>query len=220
MKRHIVPQSTCYARMKRSAMLLFRKPKEYFTGQSPASFLMRRRCASFPNKKSTAFAVLFCLEASPRFELGNGSFADFCLTTWLRRHIYFLEKLKRWTIPGSALYLERNTRLELATSTLARLRSTRWAKSAYVWCLRSESNQRHEDFQSSALPTELQRHFRFTRSVKPISFRWRLRWDSNPRPPPWQGGVLTSWTTKPCGGNYRARTYDPLLVRQMLSQLS
>ena len=27
-----------------------------------------------------------------------------------------------------------------------------------LWCLRSESNQRHEDFQSSALPTELQRH--------------------------------------------------------------
>jgi len=23
-----------------------------------------------------------------------------------------------------------------------------------------------------------------------------------------------------CGGEYRARTYDPLLVRQMLSQLS
>ena len=28
-----------------------------------------------------------------------------------------------------------------------------------IWCLRSESNQRHEDFQSSALPTELQRRF-------------------------------------------------------------
>ena len=27
------------------------------------------------------------------------------------------------------------------------------------WCLRSESNQRHVDFQSTALPTELQRHF-------------------------------------------------------------
>ena len=26
------------------------------------------------------------------------------------------------------------------------------------WCLRSESNQRHADFQSAALPTELQRH--------------------------------------------------------------
>ncbi len=30
-----------------------------------------------------------------------------------------------------------------------------------IWCLRSESNQRHEDFQSSALPTELQRHIPF-----------------------------------------------------------
>ena len=26
------------------------------------------------------------------------------------------------------------------------------------WCLRPESNQRHGDFQSPALPTELQRH--------------------------------------------------------------
>ena len=103
--------------------------------------------------------------------------------------------------------LERITRLELATSTLARWRSTRWAKSAY-WCLRSESNQRHGDFQSPALPTELQRQ------------QWRPGWDSNPRPPPWQGGVLTNWTTRPYGGSYRARTYDPLLVRQMLSQLS
>ena len=39
-----------------------------------------------------------------------------------------------------------------------------------LWCLRSESNQRHEDFQSSALPTELQRR------------NWRLGRDSNPRP--------------------------------------
>ena len=33
----------------------------------------------------------------------------------------------------------------------------RWTKESFSWCLRSESNQRHEDFQSSALPTELQR---------------------------------------------------------------
>ena len=39
------------------------------------------------------------------------------------------------------------------------------------WCLRSESNQRHGDFQSPALPTELQRHI-----------GWRLGWGSNPRP--------------------------------------
>ena len=53
-----------------------------------------------------------------------------------------------------------------------------------LWCLRSESNQWHGDFQSPALPTELQR-------------RWRSGWDSNPRPLPWQGSVLTNWTTRP-----------------------
>ena len=105
--------------------------------------------------------------------------------------------------------LERITRLELATSTLARWRSTRWAKSAYEWCLRSESNQRHGDFQSPALPTELQRRI-----------KWRPGWGSNPRPLAWQASVLTNWTTRPHGGNNRARTCDPLLVRQMLSQLS
>ena len=30
------------------------------------------------------------LEAPPRFELGDQSFADSCLTTWLWRHINFL----------------------------------------------------------------------------------------------------------------------------------
>ena len=78
--------------------------------------------------------------------------------------------------------MERPTRLELATSTLARWRSTRWATAAYWetllgfldWCLRSESNQWHGDFQSPALPTELQRRtgrwllylkFRFCKGV-------------------------------------------------------
>ncbi len=31
-------------------------------------------------------------------------------------------------------------------------------RKAAPWCLRPESNQRHADFQSAALPTELQRH--------------------------------------------------------------
>ena len=31
---------------------------------------------------------------------------------------------------------------------------------ARKWCLRSESNQRHTDFQSVALPTELPRHIK------------------------------------------------------------
>ena len=35
------------------------------------------------------------------------------------------------------------------------------------WCLRSESNQRHEDFQSSALPTELQRQMATRKGLEP-----------------------------------------------------
>ena len=51
--------------------------------------------------------------------------------------------------------------------------------------------------------------------------KWRLRRGSNPRPPAWQAGTLTNWATEPYdGGNNRDRTCDPLLVRQMLSQLS
>ena len=46
------------------------------------------------------------LEVPARFELANESFADSCLTTWPRYR------------------MERVTRLELATSTLARWRST------------------------------------------------------------------------------------------------
>ena len=55
-----------------------------------------------------------------------------------------------------------------------------------------------------------------------LSYRgkWRPEGDSNPWPLAWQASVLTNWTTGPNGGNNRARTYDPLLVRQMLSQLS
>ena len=35
------------------------------------------------------------------------------------------------------------------------------------WCLRSESNQRHADFQSAALPTELQRHMATKKGLEP-----------------------------------------------------
>ncbi len=42
---------------------------------------------------------------------------------------------------------------------------------ARKWCLRPESNWRHADFQSAALPTELPRQI------------WRPRRGSNPRPP-------------------------------------
>ena len=38
---------------------------------------------------------------------------------------------------------------------------------ARKWCLRSESNQRHVDFQSTALPTELQRHMATEKGLEP-----------------------------------------------------
>ena len=56
----------------------------------------------------------------------------------------------------------------------------RWAIPACTWCLRTESNCRHTDFQSVALPTELPRH------------EWRPRSDLNWRSSPWQGDMLTA----------------------------
>ena len=55
---------------------------------------------------------------------------------------------------------------------------------------------------------------------------WSGKRDSNPRHSPWQGDALPlSYSRifmipRCIGGNNRARTCDPLLVRQMLSQLS
>ena len=66
------------------------------------------------------------MEVTGRFELPNEGFADPCLTTWPRHH----NKQKAGVNRFLAVCLERPTRLELATSTLARLRSTGWATSA------------------------------------------------------------------------------------------
>ena len=64
------------------------------------------------------------LEAPPGIGPGNKGFADLCLTAWLWRRMkmsFGLPKL---------ICLERITGLEPATSTLARSRSTKCAKSA------------------------------------------------------------------------------------------
>ena len=172
----------------------------------------------------------------------------------------------------SGFCLERITGLEPATSTLARWRSTKWAKSAYGASGRNRTND-----------TGIFSPLLYQLSYRGIS-GWRLGWGSNPRPLAWQASALTNWATKPftscvvehngadvllknggkysgscvflwktrlkccafCslslatqrfepkalreqiyadvllknGGKYRARTCDPLLVRQMLSQLS
>ena len=89
-----------------------------------------------------------------------------------------------------------------------------------IWCLRSESNQRHADFQSAALPTELQRHI-----VESLSSP-QMHYMATPNGLEPSTSSVTGWRANRLhhrakfGGNNRARTYDLLLVRQMLSQLS
>ena len=81
--------------------------------------------------------------------------------------------------------LERKTRFEWRALALARRCSTAELL-PHTWCLRAESNCRHEDFQSSALPTELPRrvrlsisaHLRRTRTVL-VSI---MPWTANNRP--------------------------------------
>ena len=51
---------------------------------------------------------------------------------------------------------------------------------------------------ADALPAELRPHTLWIpiwNSTKRLL--QRPRWDSNPRPPPWQGGALTNWATRP-----------------------
>ena len=114
------------------------------------------------------------MEAPTRFELVNKGFADLCLTTWLWRH---------------NIKMERVTRLELATSTLARWRSTRWAKPAYF-------------IYNVVPPVGIEpttRGFSVPCSTDwaTEAHIWRPEWGSNPRPLAWQASVLTNWTTGP-----------------------
>ena len=88
-------------------------------------------------KISNPKGLLYFLEVTVGFEPTNNGVADRGLTTWLRHHtlsIYFFCFFvkKQHPVLRMLLQVERITGLEPATSTLARLRSTKWAKSAYL----------------------------------------------------------------------------------------
>ena len=91
------------------------------------------------------------MEVTTRFELVNEGFADLCLTTWPQHHDMKKGMQKSIPILFGAGDEARTRYLHLGKVALYRMSYTR------IWCLRSESNQRHADFQSAALPTELQR---------------------------------------------------------------
>ena len=107
-------------------------------------------------------------------------------------YIYIISMEKKITLLDVGLPLkmmERETGLKPATFALARRRSINWATPANIkWWPETESNRRHGDFQSPALPTEL--------SGQQIK-KWRPGRGSNPRPLAWQASVLTNWTTRP-----------------------
>ena len=127
----------------------------------------------FQNKKDILSDVLVILEVPARFELADQSFADSCLTTWLRYHM----KLGTQRVPNlfGAGDEARTRYLHLGKVALYRMSYTRILVPIWEpWCLRSESNQRHVDFQSTALPTELPRHF--------AEEKWRPGTGSNRRP--------------------------------------
>ena len=90
--------------------------------------------------------------------------------------------------------MERMTRLELATSTLARWRSTRWATSANG----AFGRNRTSDTRIFS-PLLYQLSYKGIRKTCIINLHrsWRPGTGSNRRPLAWQASVLTSWTTGP-----------------------
>ncbi len=91
------------------------------------------------------------VEAASRFELENGGFADLCLTTWLcRRNL-----------------MERETRFELATPTLARLYST-----------------------TELFPLDIRLRKKTASLMKEGLKFWSGKRDLNSRLQPWQGCTL------------------------------
>ena len=174
MSKSIVTIASC-AKMRKSTNKTSENRKPARQNQSampspqapPMGYLLYRRCAF-------RCAFLF-LEAPPRIELGNEGFADLCLTAWLwRQRKIGHEGIScptwsglRGSNPPPRPWQGRALPNELNPHS-----------GQCRWCLRSESNQRHEDFQSSALPTELQRQIK----GGVLYQNWRPGWGSNPRP--------------------------------------
>ena len=125
----------------------------------PESFFCRFGYDGCKKEKDTQ-SVSFLLEVTPRFELGNEGFADPCLTTWL---CHRMNKGHSFgcPLPFGAGDEARTRYLHLGKVALYQMSYAR------KWCLRPESNWRHADFQSAALPTELPRQMATKKGLEP-----------------------------------------------------
>ncbi len=124
---------------------------------------MHKNSADWPDVKKGHPPGCPFLEAPPGIGPGNRGFAVRCLTAWLWRHLYKTEAGAVRRTRDCCFYgagNEARTRyLHLGKVALYRMSYARMdPPRCGGWCLRSELNQRHADFQSAALPTELQRH--------------------------------------------------------------
>ena len=87
---------------------------------------------------------------------------------------------------------------------------------SFKWCRLSDSNQPPADYKSAALPDELKRQINLTVKIK-LAEVTRLELATSCVTGKHSNQL--SYTSKNGGHNW-ARTSDPLLVRQVLSQLS
>ena len=113
---------------------------------------------------------------------------------------YRQKKNRFWKIKTGLL--ERITRLELATSTLARWRSTRWAKSAHSFQRTVRKNLVPPDgIEPSTRGFSVLCSTDWATEADCCLFfkdnDWRPISDSNWRPLAWQASVLTNWTNGP-----------------------
>ena len=169
----------------------------------------------FLNKKIGTSLTCSDMEVPPGFEPGNKGFADLGLTTW-QWHRAYMSRQRR-------LFYKR------------RFKSAFWI----LWSGRRGSNSLPPPWQGGALPDELRPHMVPPGGIEPptqgFSVPCSTDWATEARRKVSVATRKRLELSTSCvtgrrsnqlnyragyGGNNRARTYDPLLVRQMLSQLS
>ena len=126
------------------------------------------------------------LERKTRFELATLALARRCSTSEPLPHMMiFIQKWK--LVEGDGF--------EPSKAQLTDLQSAPFGHSGIppqYWSWWSESNQQPADYKSAALPLS---HTSTLHNLRLES--WRPGTGSNRRPPAWQAGILTNWTTRP-----------------------